>query len=92
MSSEKRLPRIKEVEVIFYFSGNSNDYSVFNLMGNDESLEKLHQIDNEKLKVLLCEKIGTDMEAGKCLGFEHGIVNLKRVSFFRINIYREQSE
>lgn len=92
MSSEKSLPRIKEVEVIFHFSGVSDDYRVFNLTGNDESLEKLHQVDNEKLKVLLCEKIGADMEAGKCLGFEHGIVNLKRVAFFRINIYREQSE
>lgn len=89
MNSEIILPRIKEVEVIFHFSGNTNDYKVFNLMGNDESLEKLHQVDNQKLKELLGKKIGEDMEAGKCLGFEHGIVNLKRVAFFRIDIYRE---
>lgn len=89
MSSDKVLPRINRVEFVFYFSGNTNDYTIMIVSGDDESIAKLHNVEDTKLKEELGNEIGVDMETGKALGFPCGsVVNLGRVACFRINIYR----
>lgn len=89
MNNEATLPRINRVEFIFYFSGNTNDYTIMVASGDDKSIDSLHNVNDEKLIEELGNKIGDDMENGKAIGFPLGyVVNLKKVAYFKINIYR----